>query len=280
MAKAIITGASGDMGKVIALELSKKGYEIIMACRNITKSTPIREEIIANSNNPNVSIKQLDLCSLKSVTDFAKEILKEGDISILVNNAGILCHEYQTTQDGYEMNIGVNYLAPMLLCQLLLPSMNKGGRIINVVSCTTQIGRINRDIFHPTSKFSRFPFYSNSKLALLLGTIELASKAKDYEITINAADPGIVSTGMITMDKWFDPIADLLFRPFIRTPEEGAATALHIALTEDGINKNGALFASCKEKNIPSRILESSNRNWLKSETDKILNEYLLTSLK
>jgi hypothetical protein len=82
------------------------------------------------------------------------------------------------------------------------------------------------------------------------------------------------------MDKWFDPIADLLFRPFIRTPEEGAATALHIALTEDGINKNGTLFASCKEKNIPSRILESSNRNWLKSETDKILNEYLLTSLK
>jgi len=165
----------------------------------------------------------------------------------------------------------------MLLCQLLLPSMNKGGRIINVVSCTTQIGRINRDIFHPTSKFSRFPFYSNSKLALLLGTIELAAKAQEYGITINAADPGIVSTGMITMDKWFDPIADLLFRPFIRTPEEGAATALHIALTEDGINKNGALFASCREKNISSRILESGNRDWLKSETDKILDKYLST---
>lgn len=274
MAKAIVTGASGDMGKVIALELAKKGYDVVMACRNIGKATPIRDEIIAKSGNSNIDIKMLDLCSLTSVKNFAQEVIKEGDIAILINNAGILCHEYQITKDGFEMNIGVNYLAPILLCQLLLPNMNKGGRIVNVVSCTTQIGKINEDIFHPQSSFQRFPFYSNSKLALLLGTIELSSKAKELGITINAADPGIVSTGMITMGKWFDPIADVIFRPFIRTPEEGAATALHVALTDDGIMKNGALFASSKEKSIPERILRCKNREWLKDETQKILDRY------
>ena len=166
MAKAIVTGASGDMGKVIALELAKQGYEVVMACRNISKATPIRENLITDSNNPNIEILQLDLCSLDSVKNFAQEVSKEGDIELLVNNAGILCHEYQTTKEGYEMNIGVNYLAPMLLCQLLLPYMNSGGKIVNVVSCTTQIGKIDKDIFHPQKKFSRFPFYSTSTLAL------------------------------------------------------------------------------------------------------------------
>lgn len=277
MVKAIVTGASGDMGKVIAQELAKKGYHVIMACRNIKKTLPICEEIITNTGNSNIEIKQLDLCSLESVKRFSEELISEGNIAILVNNAGILCHEYQTTKEGYEMNIGVNYLAPMLLCQLLLPAINRGGRIINVVSCTTQIGNINQDIFHPKGNFRRFPFYSNSKLALLLGTIDLSKQCAELGITINAADPGIVSTGMITMDKWFDPIADLLFRPFIRTPEEGAATALHIALTDEGIKKNGALFASCKEKKISSRIVTCKNREWLKTETQRILDKYQIT---
>ena len=70
---------------------------------------------------------------------------------------------------------------------------------------------------------------SNTKLALLLFTQEFAERLQDKDITINASDPGIVSTNMITMQAWFDPLTDILFRPFIKTPAQGAATAIHLA---------------------------------------------------
>ena len=90
----------------------------------------------------------------------------------------------------------------------------------------------------PTEKkeegsFWRIPIYSNTKLALWLFTRKLAEMLKDKGITVNAADPGIVSTNIISMDMWFDPLTDVLFRPFIRTPRQGADTAIRLLLAPE-----------------------------------------------
>ena len=111
--------------------------------------------------------------------------------------------------------------------------MGEGTRIVNMVSCTYAIGKLDfPDFFLRGRKgsFWRIPIYSNTKLALLLFTIELAERLRARGITVNAADPGIVSTNIIRMDQWFDPLTDIFFRPFIRTPLQGAATAIGLLL--------------------------------------------------
>ncbi|MDO4755579.1 MAG: SDR family NAD(P)-dependent oxidoreductase, partial [Parabacteroides sp.] len=93
--------------------------------------------------------------------------------------------------------------------------------------------------------FFRIPVYGNSKLALHLFTQELADRIQEKGITVNASDPGIVDTDMITMHAWFDPITDLVFRPLINTPAEGAATAVHLALSEEAKGKTGCCYVNC-----------------------------------
>lgn len=82
----------------------------------------------------------------------------------------------------------------------------------------------------------------------MLFTLELSERLKDKEITVNAADPGIVSTDIITMHQWFDPLTDILFRPFIRTPRQGADTAIGLLLNAKEAGVTGQLYASSHRK--------------------------------
>ena len=88
-----------------------------------------------------------------------------------------------------------------------------------------------------------FPYF-NSKLAVALFTIRLAERLGERGITVNAADPGIVSTEIIRMQMFFDPLTDLIFRPFIRTPRQGADTAIHLLLDEDKAAQTGTFNRS------------------------------------
>ena len=135
--------------------------------------------------------------------------------------------ERRITEDGLERTVSVNYVGPYLLTRKLLPLMGEGSRIVNMVSCTYAIGHLDFPDFFLRGKkggFWRIPIYSNTKLALTLFTIDLASRVKHKDIVVNAADPGIVSTNIITMHMWFDPLTDILFSLHSVTPRKGAAT--------------------------------------------------------
>ena len=150
-----------------------------------------------------------------------------------MNDAGTMETGRHITEDGLERTVSVNYVGHYLLTRKLLPLMKEGSRIVNMVSCTYAIGRLDFPDFFTKGKkgaFWRIPIYSNTKLALTLFTIDLANRVREKGIVVNAADPGIVSTDIITMHAWFDPLTDILFRPFIRTPRKGAATAIHLLL--------------------------------------------------
>ena len=182
------------------------------------------------------------------------------------------------TEDGFEQTTAVNYLAPYLLTRKLLPNMHAGSRIVSMVSCTYQIGHIGPHFFtngRESDSYWRIPVYSNTKLALWLFTRELSERLKQRHISVNAADPGIVSTGIIHMDLWFDPLTDILFRPCIRTPRQGADTAIRLLFDESLEGVTGEMYASSKPRKLKERYLCHPQAASLWADTEKALQNFL-----
>ena len=253
---AIITGADGGMGTEITRAVALAGYRILMAC-----------------------YERIDLASLDTVAAFADYLLGRGErVSLLMNNAGTMETERRITVDGLERTVSVNYVGPYLLTRKLLPLMGEGTRVVNMVSCTYAIGRLDFPDFFLRGKkgsFWRIPIYSNTKLALTLFTLELAERVKDKGIVVNAADPGIVSTDIITMHMWFDPLTDILFRPFIRTPRKGAATAVSLLLDKDAGERTGTLNVSCHPKQLSERFTHHKQAKELWERTELLVKKWL-----
>lgn len=272
---AVITGADGGMGQIITTALAREGFRIIMACRDPEVARPVCDRIRRESGNEQIEVREINLASLDSIRSFADRLLEENyPVSRLINNAGVLTTSIRKTEDGLDTIVSVNYVGPYLLTRKLFPLMERNTRIINTVSCTYAIGQIEPGFFEngKSGHFSRIPVYGNTKLALLLFTQELAGRVKEKGITVNAADPGIVSTNMITMKAWFDPLTDLFFRPFIRTAEQGAATAIYLALSAEPEGESGQCYANCKKKKLAKRIRCHAIQKQLWKDTEELLS--------
>lgn len=275
---AIITGADGGMGYEITKAVAAAGYHVIMICYTSFKGEEKKSRIILDTGNNNIEVIQSDLSSMECVLNTVNKIKKRtSSVELLMNNAGVMCTHYTQTNEGFEYTVAVNYLAPYLLTRKLLPLMHKGSRIVNMVSCTYLIGKIDKNFFTKGRKgdFWRIPIYSNTKLALWLFTRKLSEILKSKDITVNAADPGIVSTNIIRMDKWFDPLTDVLFRPFISSPRKGAETAIKLLLDEKYKNISGCMFTSSKKKNLKDKYNNHPQMDELWENTEKILLQYL-----
>lgn len=276
---AVITGADGGMGMEITRAVAIAGYKVIMVCRDPEIAEEKRQLIMRETGNIALEIVPVNLASLSSTASFANELLQRGEvITLLMNNAGTMETRRCITEDGLERTVSVNYVAPYLLTRKLLPLMGEGSRIVNMVSCTYAIGQLDFPDFFLRGKkgaFWRIPIYSNTKLALTLFTIALSKKVKEKGIIVNAADPGIVSTKIITMHMWFDPLTDLFFRPFIRTPRQGAATAISLLLDEDAGKRTGTLNVSCHPKQLSEKFFHHVQMKELWDKTEDIVAKWL-----
>ncbi len=275
MAKtAVITGANGGMGSEITREVAKKGYHVIMICYDQEEGEKCRDKISAETGNKDIKVIMTDLSDFSSIITSTETILNtETSVDLLMNNAGTMATHYQTTKYGIESTVAVNYVAPYLLTRRLIPLMHKGTKIVNMVSCTYAIGKIDDTFFTFGKKgsFWRIPVYSNTKLALWLFTRELSLRLKDKGITVNAADPGIVSTNIITMHMWFDPLTDIFFRPCIRTPRQGADTAIRLLLDPEYEGKTGGMYASGRQRRLKPKFLDHPQMKSLWHDTEKML---------
>ncbi len=267
------------MGTEITRAVAMAGYRIIMACYRPRKAEEVRQRLIRETGNSHLEVLGIDMSSLASVASFAEILIKRGEsLSLLMNNAGTMETERRVTEDGLERTVSVNYVAPYLLTRKLLPLMDAGSRVVNMVSCTYAIGCLDFPDFFLYGKkgsFWRIPIYSNTKLALTLFTIDLANRTKDRGIIVNAADPGIVSTNIIRMKMWFDPLTDILFRPFIRTPRQGAATAISLLLDEDAGKRTGTLNVNCRVKQLSEKYIRHVKMKELWNETEKIVAKWI-----
>lgn len=276
---AIITGADGGMGTEITRAVAQAGYHIIMFCYTLFKGEERKNQLILETGNEDIEVRQIDLSSMASVTNVADDLLGRGKhIDLLMNNAGTMSTGLMTTEDGLEYTVAVNYVAPFLLTLKLLPLMGKGTRIVNMISCTYSIGQLTSEFFTrgKSGSFWRIPVYSNTKLALWLFTRELSERLKEDGIAVNAADPGIVSTNIIRMDMWFDPLTDLLFRPCIRTPRQGASTAISLLLDDRWEGVTGQMFASGKPKKVKDKFMNHPQAKQLWADTKAYLEKLRL----
>ncbi len=276
---AIITGANGDMGMVETRAVAKAGYHTIMACYCPKKAQEKCLQLQQETGNPNIEVIGIDLANLRTVREFADTIRERfGRVDLLMNNAGTLETGRHYTVDGLERTISVNYVGPYLLTRLLLPLMPSGARIVNMASCVHPLGRLDFPQFFERGGrgcFIRFIPYSNSKLAITLFTLELARRIKDRGITVNAVDPGIVDTGIIRLQMFIDPLTDLIFRPIIRTPEQGADTAVHLLLDSDVEGQTGTFCRSRRIVNLGKKYTEHPKMQELWERTEDIVRPFL-----
>ena len=281
MKVAIITGANGGMGYAEAKEALLQGYHTIMACYCPSKSEARRQQMTDETGCTDVEIMGLDLSNLQSVRDFADQVKARFDhIDLLMNNAGTLETGFHRTVDGLERTVGVNYVGPYLLTRLLIPLMRKGSRIVNMSSCSFILGKLQFPAFFEKGRkgcWQRILVYSNSKLALTLFTLELAKRVKSKGITVNAADPGVVNTKIIHLqNKLLDPLADLFFRPLIRSPRHGADTAIRLMLDADKEGQTGTFCRSNKIVKLGDKYVHHKHMQTLWDETEKIVQNFLI----
>ncbi|KAK5903335.1 hypothetical protein CgunFtcFv8_007126 [Champsocephalus gunnari] len=175
----IVTGANCGIGKALAGELLKLRARVIIACRDLRGAEEAAKDIRkqAGPEQGEVVIKHLDLASLTSVRRFCEEIKEEeSKVDVLINNAGLYQCPYTKTEDDFEMQLGVNHLGPVLLTHLLLDLLKSSApsRIVVVSSKLYKYGHINFDDLNSENNYNKAFCYSQSKLANLLFTLELA----------------------------------------------------------------------------------------------------------
>jgi len=187
---AVVTGASGGLGEIIAGELARAGTTVTLAVRD-----PAKGRAAASRMRGLTDVRLLDLADLASVRTFAADWT--GDLDILINNAGIMQVPHSRTPDGFEMQMGTNYLGPFALTVALLPHIRS--RIVTVSSQLQSAGHIHLDDLNGEHRrYNALQAYRDSKLANTLFTMELSRRLADAGSPVRAitSDPGFARTGL------------------------------------------------------------------------------------
>jgi len=229
---ALITGANIGIGRVTAIELAKTGYQVVIAGRSLARTQTVLNEIRALPNSAPALFIPLNLASLASVRECARQFLDMNlPLHLLINNAGVAGLR-GLTEDGFEMMFGVNHVGHFLLTQLLEPHLLASGqsKVITVSSRAHKRtpGWDWADLQKPTRSWTGIREYANSKLANLLFSAELARRNQGTGLSSYSLHPGVVDTEIWrALPSWARPL--LRLRGLI-SAQEGAQTTLHCAL--------------------------------------------------
>ena len=187
-----------------------------------------------------------DFASLAEVRRLAAELLERHErIRVLVNNAGVFMSRRVETPDGYETTFAVNHLAPFLLTNLLLDRLRASApaRIVTTSSGAHYDGHIRLDDLQGERSWSGWQAYSNSKLANVLFTRELARRLEGTEVTANCLHPGVIRTRLDRGASWPLRLGWGLVKGAFGSPRRGASTIVHLATSEEGGRISGAYFS-------------------------------------
>lgn len=260
---AVVTGSTGGTGFETALELARKGAEIVIAARNPDKGADAIRRIRRAVTGAGVRFEPLDLASQASVVAFADRMLAAGrPIDILVNNAGVMSlPTRQETVDGHEMQWATNYLGHFALTARLMPLLKsapprlEGARVVQLSSIAHRRGRIRFDDLDYRTGYKGWPVYAQSKLAMLMFGLELdrRSAANGWGLTSVVAHPGyartdLIRNGPISGQPFAQAVMGWVFRPLIEPlfSHSAAAGALPIlmAATEPSVKGGSYLGAT------------------------------------
>jgi NAD(P)-dependent dehydrogenase (short-subunit alcohol dehydrogenase family) len=233
---AVVTGADTGLGFETAQVLAARGASVVLAVRDTEKGKRAAARIAGAAPGADVTVQPLDLASLDSIRAAADQLRAQHPaIDLLINNAGVMFTPKQATGDGFELQFGTNHLGHFALTGLLLEQMLPvpGSRVVTVSSLAHRIrARINFDDLQAERSYSRVAAYSQSKLANLMFTYELARRLSGAGTTIAvAAHPGLAAT---ELSRYTPAIAASFYARVTQQPAMGALPTLRAA-TDPGV---------------------------------------------
>lgn len=263
----LVTGGTSGIGRATALGLAAMGAHVAIVGRDRVRTEDAARDI-REAGGGQVDGFVADMSAQAEVRRLADEVLEAlPRIDVLVNNVGGYWDTRHVTADGLERTFALNHLAPFLLTHLLLGRLREraAARVVTLSSGAHTMGRIDFDDLGGERSYSGMRAYSQSKLANVLFTYELARRLGDGGVTANAVHPGMVRTGFGaedagTLQRLFTP----LMRPFMKSPAQGAATSIHVASSPALEGVTGGYFADCRPKRSSGRSHdeETAARLW------------------
>lgn len=262
----VVTGGTSGIGTETARGLAARGATVLLTGRSKDRAREIAASI-GRETATDVHGFGADLSSLAEVRGLADRILARHDaIHVLVNNAGLWHPDRRLSRDGYEETFAVNHLAPFLLTRLLEPALEKGAREAGassrVVAVSSRLHEKEKrfDFDDPMSerRYDGLRAYRQSKLANVMFANELARRAEGTGITSNSLHPGDVATNVVRDSRFLSWGLATIARFFVKTPEEGARTSIHVATAPELEKVSGRYFRDCREAKAAAAALDTA----------------------
>ena len=251
---AIVTGANSGIGRAAASAMAGAGARVVLAVRSTEKG-----RAAAAAMPGETEVRQLDLASLVSVRDFASGW--DGEIDLLINNAGVMVPPLSRTAEGFELQFGTNHLGHFALTNLLLDRVT--GRVVNVSSTGHRMGRIDFDDLNWERKsYSAWRAYGQSKLANLLFTAELQRRLTEAGsgVLAMAAHPGYAATNLqFHSGKRLQDMFSVVSNRLLGQSEEGGALPTLYAATAEIPGNSFAGPGGFMEQRGPAKLVGRSS---------------------
>ncbi|WP_330180098.1 SDR family NAD(P)-dependent oxidoreductase [Nocardia sp. NBC_01503] len=230
---ALITGANSGIGKAMAAGMAELGAEVTLVVRDTERGAAAAADITADTPGATVRVARCDISDLTDVRRFAHELLDHTDrVDILVHNAGVLPRTRAESPQGHEICLATHVLGPLLATELLAPALERSGagRVILVSSGGMYSQPLPvQDIEYRTGDYHGATAYARTKRIQVALTPKLAERYAAQHISVHSMHPGWVDTPGVATSL---PRFRRLTGPLLRTPAEGADTALWLAATE------------------------------------------------
>ncbi|WP_414837358.1 oxidoreductase [Candidatus Nanosalina sp. VS9-1] len=206
--KVIVTGANSGLGFEASKMFAANNAHVVMACRSLEKGRKAREEIEEDVEEASLEVRKIDLASLQSVKDFAEAYrANNSELHILCNNAGVMAIPRDETEDGFEMQFGVNHLGHFALTGHLIDILRDTDgetRVVTQSSGLHENGTMNFDDLMMEDEYNKWDAYAQSKLANVLFGYELDRKLEDEDVESVVCHPGYAATDL----QYRGPIAE------------------------------------------------------------------------
>lgn len=282
---AIITGGASGIGLETSRVLALRGVHVIIGARNLKAANEAKKTVLTEDETARVDVLELDLCSIKSIREFADNFIALNlPLNILINNAGIMFCPFHLSQDGIEAQFATNHIGHFLLTNLLLDKMKNTakatgiqGRIVNLSSIAHSHCYKNGIRFDKISEKSGYNdkrAYGQSKLANILHANELSRRLQEegVNITVNSVHPGLIMTPLFkhtaVLMKFLKFFSFFLWKDV----PQGAATTCYVALHSSLKGVTGKYYVDCNEMAPSSYARDEDLARELWDFSNKLIN--------